>query len=153
MKNIITFVLFALSIQTLNAQKYSEINDRLKNLGEKRVWDSGIIDTPLEKKNFSIIKNEGSVIIQKILQIEDGNKITLIELKNDQKTDQKSSSILSGDFVKNENNISVKADKLEGKKISNPFVYFFILQRQSGVLYLHNINNNEKWRESEIVSQ
>ena len=153
MKNSITFVLFALSIQTLNAQKYSEINDRLKNLGEKRVWDSGIIDTPLEKKNFSIIKNEGSVIIQKILQIEDGNKITLIELKNDQKTDQKSSSILSGDFVKNENNISVKADKLEGKKISNPFVYFFILQRQSGVLYLHNINNNEKWRESEIVSQ
>ena len=55
--------------------------------------------------------------------------------------------------VKNENNISDKADKLEGKKISNPFVYFFILQRQSGVLYLHNINNNEKWRESEIVSQ
>lgn len=152
MKNLITLLLIALSMQNLSAQRYAEINERLNKLGKERVWDSGIIDANLQGKKFSIIKNEGSIVIQKILQIEDENKFTLIEMKEDKKTDQKSSNIFFGDFLKNENNISVKADKLEGAKMAHPIVYNFILQRQSGVLYLHNINNNEKWRESTIIN-
>lgn len=153
MKNIISLALIALSINYLSAQRYAEINERLNKLGENRVWDSGIIDANLQGKNFSTIKNEGSVVIQKILQFEENNKFTLIELKEDKKTDQKSSNIFSGDLIKNDNNISVRADKLEGNKIAHPISYSFILQRRNGVLYLHNINNNEKWRESKIINQ
>ena len=101
MKNIISLALIALSINYLSAQRYAEINERLNKLGENRVWDSGIIDANLQGKNFSIIKNEGSVVIQKILQFEENNKFTLIELKEDKKTDQKSSNIFSGDLIKN----------------------------------------------------
>ena len=71
MKNLITLLLIALSMQNLSAQRYAEINERLNKLGKDRVWDSGIIDANLQGKKFSIIKNEGSIVIQKILQIED----------------------------------------------------------------------------------
>ena len=153
MKNIFTLVLIVLSITNFSAQKYGKINDRINKLEANRVWDSGIIDVQLQGKKFSIVKNGETLAIQKILQIEDNNKITIIELIDDKKTNQQSSHIYSGNFIKNENNISIKADQLEGQKISNALVYNFILQRQSGVLYLHNINNNEKWKESEIVNK
>ena len=153
MKNSISLLLLILCIQTFNAQRFEEINNKLQKLSEKRTWDKGIITDNLVGKKFVTVKSEGTIVIKRILQFEENNKITLIELIEDKKTDNNTSKIYSGDLVKTENNISIRADKLEGKVITVPYTYNFILQRKQGVLYLHNINNNEKWIQTEIVNK
>lgn len=153
MKNYVSLLLLILCIQTFHAQRLGEINDKLQKMSEKRIWDKGIINADLVGKKFSIVKSEGTTVIKRILQFEENNKITLIELVQDKKTDINTSKIYSGDIVKTENNISLRADKLEGKDITIPYVYNFILQRKQGVLYLHNINNNEKWIQTKIVNK
>ena len=137
MKNSISLLLLILCIQTFNAQRFGEINDKLQKLSEKRTWDKGIITDDLVGKKFVTVKSEGATVIKRILQFEENNKITLIELIEDKKTDNNTSKIYSGDLIKNENNISIRADKLEGKVIPVPYTYNFILQRKQGVLYLH----------------
>lgn len=153
MKNIISLLLLILCASTFNAQRFGEINDRLQKMSKKRTWDSGIIDADLAGKKFVIVKSEGTTVIKRILQFEENkNKITLIELVEDKKTDDSSSKIYSGDIVKKDNNISLRADKLEGETIALAYTYNFILQRKQGVLYLQNINNNEKWIQTDIVN-
>ena len=75
------------SIQTFNAQRYGEINDKLQKLSEKRTWDKGIINDDLVGKKFVTVKSEGAIVIKRILQFEENNKITMIELIEDKKTD------------------------------------------------------------------
>ena len=146
-------MLITLSIQMLHSQRLSEINDRLQKMSEKRIWDKGIINADLVGKKFVIVKSEGTSVIKRILQFEENNKFTLIEIREDKKTNQDTSKIYTGDIQKNENNISVRADKLEGETITLAYTYNFILQRKHGVLYLHNVNNNEKWAQTEIVNR
>lgn len=153
MKKNVSLLLILISTGLFNAQSFAEVNDRINKLSKKGNWESGIIEDNLTGKKFSLEKNDNILNSKKIIEFEPNNNITIIEMEEDKKNAKNISSIYSGDIMKNENVISVRADKLEGKKIAFPLVYNFILQKRNGILYLHNVNNGEKWEESVIVNQ
>lgn len=145
MKSLTKVLILSIGTNFLSAQRYGAINARLDKILEERTVEKGVIDANLEGKKFIIVKSDNTSVIKKIIQFEDNNKITIIEVSTDAKTDTDTSKIYTGDMVKNDNYISIRADKLEGKAISLPYTYNFLLQKKRNSLYMVNINNNERW--------
>ncbi len=145
MKSLTIVLILSIGSNFLSAQRYGAINARLDKILEERTVEKGVINVNLEGKKFIIVKSDNTSVIKKIIQFEDNNKITIIEVSTDVKTDTDTSKIYTGDVVKNDNYISIRADKLEGKAISLPYTYNFLLQKKRNSLYMVNINNNEKW--------
>lgn len=145
MKSLTKVLILSIGTNFLSAQRYGAINARLDKILEERTVEKGVIDANLEGKKFIIVKSDNTSVIKKIIQFEDNNKITIIEVSTDAKTDTDTSKIYTGDVVKNDNYISIRADKLEGKAISLPYTYNFLLQKKRNSLYMVNINNNERW--------
>ena len=85
------------------------------------------------------------MVYKNVINFSDDNKITLIELTDDKQTDAKTSKLYTGDAIKRDYHISVRADKLEGKILDLPYTINFILQKREGVLCLVNISNNDVW--------
>lgn len=145
MKSLTKVLILSIGTNFFSAQRYGAINARLDKILEERTVEKGVIDANLEGKKFIIVKSDNTSVIKKIIQFEDNNKITIIEVSTDAKTDTDTSKIYTGDVVKNDNYISIRADKLEGKAISLPYTYNFLLQKKRNSLYMVNINNNERW--------
>lgn len=143
-KNLNTslFLILAFS-NSFNAQRYGIINDKLDKIIAERNNVKEIINVDLVGKKFIMTKPE--IFIKKIIQFEENNKITIIEIIDDIKKVVNSSKIYTGDAIKNDNKISVRADKFEGKPISLPYTFNFILQKIQNRLYLLDVNSNEKW--------
>ena len=45
---------------------------------KRQTWDKGIINDDLVGKKFVTVKSEGAIVIKRILQFEENNKITMI---------------------------------------------------------------------------
>lgn len=148
MKNFTTSLLLMACSAIVPAQRYGVINAKLDKIIEERAVERGIINADLTGKKFIIVKNDNSVVLKKIIQFENSNRITVIEVSDNTNNSSNSSKIYTGDMVKNDNNISVRADKLEGKPIAVPYTVNFILQKKQNRLYLLNINNNERWMDT-----
>ncbi len=145
--NTSLFLMIAFT-NSLNAQRYGIINDKLDKMLAERNNIKELINVDLVGKKFITMKPE--VSIKKIIQFEENNKITIIEIIDDIKKMTHASKIYTGDAIKNNNKISVRADKLEGKTISLPYTFNFILQKIQDRLYLLDVNSNERWIDAKL---
>ena len=145
MKRTLAIVILLFCFIGANAQRLGKINERLENLEKNRKIGKTIIDINLSGKKFVWVKNINKVVYKNVINFADDNKITLIELTDDKQTDAKTSKLYTGDAIKKDYHISVRADKLEGKILDLPYTINFILQKREGVLCLVNISNNDVW--------
>ena len=141
MKRTLAIVILLFCFIGANAQRLGKINERLENLEKNRKIDKTILDINLSGKKFVWVKNINKLVYKNVINFSDDNKITLIELTDDKQTDK----LYTGDAIKKDYHISVRADKLEGKILDLPYTINFILQKREGVLCLVNISNNDIW--------
>lgn len=127
------------------AQRLDKIVERIDRIEKNKKFDNSLLTLDLTGKKFALIKNVNKVVYKNILDFSNDNKVTLIELTDDKLTDAKTSKIYTGDALKKEFYVSVRADKLEGKNIDLPYTFNFVLQKREGVLCLVNISNNDVW--------
>lgn len=145
MKKIFALAILFFCFIGANAQRLDKIIERLDKIEKNRKIDKSLLSLDLAGKKFALIKNVNKVVYKNILDFSSDNKITLIELTDDKLTDAKTSKIYTGDALKKEYYVSIRADKLEGKSIDLPYTLNFVLQKRDGNLCLVNISNNEIW--------
>ena len=150
MKKIFAIAILFFCVIDAEAQRLDKIVERLDRIEKNRKFDKSLLTLDLTGKKFALIKNVNKVVYKNILDFSnDNNKVTLIELTDDKLTDAKTSKIYTGDALKKEFYISVRADKLEGKNIDLPYTFNFVLQKRDGNLCLVNISNNEIWLDTD----
>ena len=150
MKKIFTIAVLVFCVIDAEAQRLDKIVERLDRIEKNKKFDNSLLTLDLTGKKFALIKNVNKVVYKNILDFSnDNNKVTLIELTDDKLTDAKTSKIYTGDALKKEFYVSVRADKLEGKDIDLPYTFNFVLQKRDGNLCLVNISNNEIWLDSD----
>ncbi|MCQ4034264.1 hypothetical protein [Kaistella montana] len=152
MKKIIFSIVFCFSTLGLNAQ-YGSINAIIQKLEERRGINQNLSDVNIDDRKFILIKDfedhtERSFIIIK------GNLATYVEMFDDKKNGETSSNVFSGDIVRSQHNIiSLRADKLEGKKIALPVTKTLLMTKQKKFLYLIDVNTKERWIEESAINQ
>jgi len=150
MKKIFAIAILFFCVIDAEAQRLDKIVERLDRIEKNRKFDKSLLTLDLTGKKFALIKNVNKVVYKNILDFSnDNNKVTLIELTDDKLTDAKTSKIYTGDALKKEFYVSVRADKLEGKNIDLPYTFNFVLQKRDGNLCLVNISNNEIWLDTD----
>lgn len=150
MKKIFAIAILFFCVIDAQAQRLDKIVERLDRIEKNRKFDKSLLTLDLTGKKFALIKNVNKVVYKNILDFSnDNNKVTLIELTDDKLTDAKTSKIYTGDALKKEFYVSVRADKLEGKNIDLPYTFNFVLQKRDGNLCLVNISNNEIWLDTD----
>ena len=136
----------------LKAQNYGTINAILDRLEEKMGVNQHLENVSIENKKFVLIKNfedhtERSFIIIK------GKDATYVEMFDDKSTGQSTSNVFSGDIIRKKNIISLRADKLENKKIPIPVAKTLLLTKQKDILYLIDINSRDRWIDEEAYTK
>lgn len=150
MKKIFAIAILFFCVIDAQAQRLDKIVERIDRIEKNRKFDNSLLTLDLTGKKFALIKNVNKVVYKNILDFSnDNNKVTLIELTDDKLTDAKTSKIYTGDALKKEFYVSVRADKLEGKNIDLPYTFNFVLQKRDGNLCLVNISNNEIWLDTD----
>ena len=150
MKKIFTIAVLVFCVIDAEAQRLDKIVERIDRIEKNKKFDNSLLTLDLTGKKFALIKNVNKVVYKNILDFSnDNNKVTLIELTDDKLTDAKTSKIYTGDALKKEFYVSVRADKLEGKNIDLPYTFNFVLQKRDGNLCLVNISNNEIWLDTD----
>lgn len=152
MKKIIFSIVFCLSTLGLSAQ-YASINAIIQRLEEKRGINQNLSDVNIDDRKFVLIKDfpdhtERSFIIIK------GNLVTYVEMFDDKQTGESSSNVFSGDLIRPKSNlISMRADKLEGRKIALAVTKTLLMTQQKKFLYLIDINSKERWIEESAINK
>ena len=150
MKKIFAIAILFFCVIDAEAQRLDKIVERIDRIEKNKKFDNSLLTLDLTGKKFALIKNVNKVVYKNILDFSnDNNKVTLIELTDDKLTDAKTSKIYTGDALKKEFYVSVRADKLEGKDIDLPYTFNFVLQKRDGNLCLVNISNNEIWLDTD----
>ena len=150
MKKIFAIAILFFCVIDAQAQRLDKIVERIDRIEKNKKFDNSLLTLDLTGKKFALIKNVNKVVYKNILDFSnDNNKVTLIELTDDKLTDAKTSKIYTGDALKKEFYVSVRADKLEGKNIDLPYTFNFVLQKRDGNLCLVNISNNEIWQDTD----
>jgi len=134
------------------AQNYGAINAILDRLEEKTGVNQHLENVSVDNKKFVLIKDfedhtERSFIILK------GKDATYVEMFDDKATGQSTSNVFSGDIIRKKNMISLRADKLENKKIPIPVAKTLLLTKQKEILYLIDINSRERWIDEESYTK
>ncbi|KUJ51248.1 hypothetical protein [Chryseobacterium sp. JAH] len=136
----------------LKAQNYGAINEILDRLEERKGINQHLENVSIEDKKFVLIKDfedhtERSFIILK------GKEATYVEMFDDKSTGQSTSNVFSGDIIRKKNIISLRADKLENKKIPIPVSKTLLLTKQKDIIYLIDINSRDRWIDEESYSK
>ena len=136
----------------LKAQNYGAINEILDRLEERKGINQHLENVSIENKKFVLIKDfedhtERSFIILK------GKEATYVEMFDDKSTGQSTSNVFSGDIIRKKNIISLRADKLENKKIPIPVSKTLLLTKQKDIIYLIDINSRDRWIDEESYSK
>lgn len=145
-------MLLLLSGFGLNAQ-YGTISAILDQLEERRGINKNLKDVNLDNSKFVLIKEFDDHTERSFIIIQ-GNLATYVEMFDDKQTGQSTSNVFSGDVVRSQHNIiSLRADKLEGQKISMPLTKTLLLTKQKKVLYLIDVNTKERWIEEAALNK
>jgi len=110
-----------------------------------------VLNVNLEGKTFVLIQNKGTLVYKYVVSFLADNHANIVALNNDTSAPSTTTKPYSGDFDRTNNYISVRADVLEGQKIGIPLTYNFMIQERDGILFLINMNNNEKWIDTTLV--
>ena len=152
MRKIFVVFLLMISMTALKAQ-YGSINAILDKLEARKGINQNLADVNIDDTKFMLIKEfddhtERSFIIIK------GKSATYVEIFDDKKTGETSSNVFSGDVIKtNHNIISLRADKLEGKKIPIAVTKTLLMTKQKEILYLVDVNSRDRWIEERALNK
>lgn len=150
MRRLIIFIaLFSGLI--FKAQNYGTLNEILNRLEERKGINQHPENISIENKKFVLIKDfadhtERSFIIIK------GKDATYVEMFDDKATNESTSNVFSGDIVRKKNIVSLRADKLENKKIPIPVAKTLLLTQQKDIVYLIDINTRDRWIDEKSYS-
>ena len=151
MKKIIALFLF-FSVLGLKAQ-YGSINAILDELEERRGVNKNLKNVSIDNVKFVLIKEFDDHTERNFIIIK-GDQATYVEVFDDKQTGQSTSNVFSGDIVRSKNEIiSLRADKLEGKKIPIALTKTFLMTKQKKILYLIDINTQERWIEEGSINK
>lgn len=151
MKKIFALLIFV-SALGLKAQ-YGTINAVLDRLEERKGINKDLSNINIDDKKFVIIKDFDDHTERNFIIIK-GNLATYVEVFDDKQTGETSSNVFSGDIVRSKRQIiSLRADKLEGKRIPVPITKTFLMTEQKKILYLIDINSKERWIEESSINK
>ncbi len=150
MKNIL-FLLLTITGISLNAQ-YGAINERLQRLEEKS-GSQNLKDIDISNKKIVLIKDYEDHTERMFITI-NGNQATFVEVFDDKSNNTTTSNIFTGDVIKTQNNVlSFRFDKLEGKKVALPVAKTLLLNKQKKGIYLVDINTKERWIDDAAINK
>ncbi|MDQ0476887.1 MULTISPECIES: hypothetical protein [Chryseobacterium] len=152
MKKIFFIILFSLSALGVKAQ-YGSINAILDRLEEKRGINRNLENVNINDIKFVLIKDFDDHTERNFIIIK-GNLATYVEIFDDKKTGESSVNVFSGDIVRSTHQIiSLRADRLEDRKIPIPVTKTFLMTEQKKILYLIDINSKERWIEERAINK
>ncbi|GEN69274.1 MULTISPECIES: hypothetical protein [Chryseobacterium] len=150
MKKILIGTLF-LGTLGLKAQ-YGTLDAILTKLEERRGINQNLDNVNIDNKKFVFIKDEADHTERDFIIIK-GNNATYVEVFDDKATGESSSNVFTGDIIRKKNIISLRADKLEDKKIPLPVTKTLMLTKQKDILYLIDVNTRDRWIDEESYSK
>lgn len=134
------------------AQNYYAIDQFLTRLEERKGINQHLENVNIENKKFVLIKDFEDHTERKFI-ITKGKDATYVEMFDDKATGQSSSNVFSGDIIRKKNIISMRADKLENKKIPIPVTKTLLLNKEKDIIYLIDINTRERWIDEESYTK
>lgn len=144
MKKLFALLLVG-AVHWANAQGYTELNKLLHRLEqEQKINRETELHYDLNGKKFLFLKDFPEKTERKILEINE-KEIRLIDLVDDKGTNKTASQIYTGDVMRKDFVVSVRADKLEGQKIGMPLTYLYHLTFKGGIWYLIDANTGDRW--------
>ena len=151
MKKIFVLLLFITALG-LKAQ-YGSVNAILDMLEERKGINKNLINVNIDDTKFVFIKDFDDHTERNFIVLK-GSQATYVEVFDDKQTGETSANVFSGDIVRSKHQIiSMRADKLEGKKIPIPIAKTFLLTEQKKILYLIDINTRERWIEERSINK
>ncbi|MGA9211737.1 hypothetical protein [Kaistella sp.] len=151
MKKIFALFLF-ISALGLKAQ-YGNANIILNLLEQKNGINKNLDHVNIDDVKFVLIKDFDDHTERDFVIIK-GNQATYVEVFDDKQTGESSSNVFSGDIVRSKHQIiSLRADKLEGKKIPIAMTKTFLMTKQKDILYLIDFNSKERWIEESAINK
>lgn len=142
MKKIFIGILFFGTLG-LSAQ-YGSLNEILNRLEERKGINQHLENVNIDNKKFVFIKDAADHTERDFIIIK-GNAATYVEVFDDKATGESSSNVFTGDIVRRKNILSLRADKLENKKVPLPVTKTLLLTRQKDILYLIDVNTKDRW--------
>ena len=146
---ILTLFFFGLA---LKAQNYGAINNVLDRLEERSGVNQHLENVSIDNKKFVLLKDFADHTERSFIVIK-GKDATFVEMFDDKSTGKSTSNVFSGDIIRKNNIISLRADKLENKKIPIPVAKTLLLTKQKEILYLIDINSRERWIDEESYTK
>ncbi|CAH0284136.1 hypothetical protein MP478_11265 [Chryseobacterium sp. WG14] len=150
MKKFLIGILF-LGTLGLKAQ-YGTLDAILTKLEERKGINQNLDNVNIDNKKFVFIKDETDHTERDFIIIK-GNDATYVEVFDDKATGESSSNVFTGDIIRKKNIISLRADKLEDKKIPLPVTKTLMLTKQKDILYLIDVNTRDRWIDEESYSK
>lgn len=133
---------------SIYSQSYSGLDQILDKLEAKQKKMKDASDYNIQTKKFVLIEDFDDHSERHILEFNIDNSLQLVELIDDKSTEKTYSNIFTGDYIRKNNAISVRANFLEGKQISKPIIYNLYLMNISDIWYLKDINTGKRWIEN-----
>lgn len=153
MKKLLTFCAVTFILSSVTAQNFGSLDAVIQKLEKRNKTNKNAVDYNIQNKKFVNIQNFEDHDERRIIEFNNDNSITLIELIDDKKTGQTVSKIYTGDVVRKNNIVSIRADKLEGQKVPIAVTYMFYLMNIKDIWYLKDMNNNLRWIENNSLGK
>ncbi|UWX58970.1 hypothetical protein N0B40_11000 [Chryseobacterium oranimense] len=127
----------------LKAQ-YGSLNEILNRLEERKGINQHLEKVNIDNKKFVFIKDAEDHTERDFIVIK-GKEATYVEVFDDKATGESSSNVFTGDIIRKKNILSLRADKLENKKVPLPVTKTLLLTKQDDILYLIDVNTKDRW--------
>ncbi|KMQ60581.1 hypothetical protein ACM40_12470 [Chryseobacterium sp. BLS98] len=127
----------------LKAQ-YGTLNEILNRLEERKGINQHLEKVNVDNKKFIFIKDAEDHTERDFIIIK-GKEATYVEVFDDKATGESSSNVFTGDIIRKKNILSLRADKLENKKVPLPVTKTLLLTKQDDILYLIDVNTKDRW--------
>lgn len=152
MKKTFFLAVLMLASVALRAQ-YGTVNAILDELEARRGFNQKPIQDNIDSHKFLVLKDFEDHS-ERLYLIINGDKATYVEVFDDKKTDETTSNVFTGDVIRTQNNVlSFRFDKLEGKKIAMPITKTMLITKQKKILYLVDINTKQRWIDEMAVNK
>lgn len=152
MKKIFFVLIFGLSLGA--KAQYGTLLKTLERLEKRRGLVQSPIDIQWDGRKFIHIQVSPEGIVEKKILSFDKDKVTLMEVYDDEKNGKITTNLFHGDFVFTRKNIlNVRMTYMEKKQMNIPQSLTFLLNQQDDVYYLIESVSKQKWIDQEAITR